>query len=180
MEYTPIERALRGYDRIMSKVETFLAVGCISLCGCIFLFTILNRLIFKMPLRWVEEACRMLLVLTVFSAQPIVIRERSQLKLAFLAEVLKGKPAEKVLGTICDLSLVAVFAVVFYLFLQYTLKTIAFPQYSPAMGYPMWVMYGLCTLTFLDSTIRALMVCWDDNFSKKKLFPKGGEDFSVN
>ena len=180
MEYTFVERVLRGYDRVMSKVETALSVGSISLCGCIFLFTILNRLFFKMPLRWVEEACRMLLVLTVFSAQPVIIRERSQLKLAFLAEVLKGKKAEKVLGTICDLSLMAVFAVIFVLFLQYTIKTIEFPQYSPAMGYPMWVMYGICTLTFLDSAIRALMVCWDDNFSKKKLFPKGGEEFSVN
>lgn len=56
----------------------------------------------------------------------------------------------------------------------------ALAQLSPAMGYPMWVMYGLCTLTLLDATVRSLMVFWDDNFARKKLFQSSGDDFSVN
>ena len=122
----------------------------------------------------------MLLILTIFSAQPIVTRERSHLKLAFLSEMFKGKKIEKVLDFISDLSVVVIFVTIFVLFFRYTLTSMKFTQLSPAMGYPMWVMYGICTLTFLDSTIRAIMVCWDDHFAKRKLFPRGGDDFSVN
>lgn len=180
MEYTPLERAIRKFDKIMSKIETFLAVSCITLCGAILLFSILNRLFFKIPLRWTEEACRMLLILTIFTAQPIVTRERSHLKLAFLSEVFKGKKIEKVLDTISDISVVAIFLTIFVLFFRYTLTSMKFTQLSPAMGYPMWALYGICTLTFLDTLIRAVMVCWDDHFAKKKLLPRGGDDFSVN
>lgn len=180
MNYNAFERAFRKFDKGMSKFETFLSVGCISACGIILLFSILNRLFFNIPLRWTEEACRMLLILTIFTAQPIVTRERSHLKLAFLSEMFKGKKAEKVLDFISDFSVLAIFLTIFLLFLQYTLMSMRYTQLSPAMGYPMWVLYGICTLTFLDSTIRAIMVCWDDYFAKRKLFPKGGDDFSVN
>ncbi len=180
MNYTPLERAFRKFDKGMSKFETFLSVSCITVCGIILLFSILNRLFFSIPLRWTEEACRMLLILTIFTAQPIVTRERSHLKLAFLSEMCKGKTAEKVLNFISDFSVFVIFLTIFVLFLQHTLKSMRYTQLSPAMGYPMWVLYGICTLTFLDSAIRAIMVCWDDYFSKKKLFPKGGDDFSVN
>ncbi|MPN35034.1 hypothetical protein SDC9_182528 [bioreactor metagenome] len=180
MNYNAFERTLRRFDKAMSKIETFLAVGCISLCGLILLFSILNRLFFKIPLRWTEEACRMLLILTIFTTQPIVTRERSHLKLAFLSEMFKGKKAEKVLDFISDISVLAIFLTIFLLFLRYTLSSMKFTQLSPAMGYPMWILYGICTLTFLDSTVRAIMVCWDDYFAKRKLFPRGGDDFSVN
>jgi len=180
MQYTAFERGLMKFDRVLSKLETLLAVGCITLCGAIFLFSILNRLFFKIPLRWTEEACRMLLILTIFTAQPIVTRERSHLKLAFLAEAFRGKKAEKILEFISDFSLVVIFAVIFWLFLQYTLNSMKFTQLSPAMGYPMWWIYGICTLAFLDTTLRAVMVCWDDHFSKRRLFPRSGEEFSVN
>lgn len=180
MNYNAFERAFRKFDKGMSKIETFLSVGCISACGIILLFSILNRLLFKIPLRWTEEACRMLLILTIFTAQPIVVRARSHLKLAFLSEMFKGKKAEKVLDFISDFSIIVIFLTIFVLFLRYTLTSMQYTQLSPAMGYPMWVLYGICTLTFLDATIRAIMVCWDDYFAKRKLFPKGVDDFSVN
>ena len=176
MEYTLWQRGLRKFDRIMSKIETFLAVACITLCGFLILFGILNRVLIKMPLRWTEEACRMLLILTIFTAQPIVTREWAHLKLAFLSEALKGRKAARVLETIADISLVVIFAVIFWLFGTYTISAMEYHQVSPAMGYPMWVMYGICTLAFLDTVIRAVMVTIDDNFSKKKLFPRRGED----
>lgn len=179
MEYTSVERGLRKFDRIMSKIETFVAVMCITVCGLLILFGILNRVIFKMPLRWTEEACRMLLILTIFTAQPIVTRERAHLKLPFLAEILKGKRGAKVLESIADVSLVIIFAVIFWLFFTYTISSMEYNQVSPAMGYPMWIMYGISSLAFLDTVIRAVMVTWDDNFSKKKLFPRSGEDFST-
>lgn len=179
MEYNCFERVLRVFDKILSKVETFLAVGSISACGLILLFSILNRLIFKIPLRWTEEACRMLLVLTIFTAQPIVTRERAHLKLAFLSEMLKGKKGERVIDFIADISLGIIFAIIFILFLNFTINSSKYNQLSPAMGYPMWILYGFFTLTFLDTTLRAVMVIWDDHFSKKKLFPHKNEDFST-
>jgi TRAP-type C4-dicarboxylate transport system permease small subunit len=179
MKFNAFERALRKFDKGMSKFETFLSVGCISLCGIILLFSILNRLFFNIPLRWTEEASRMLLILTIFTAQPIVVRERAELKLAFLSEMFKGKKAEKVLNFISDFSVFAIFLTISLLYLKYTLKSMQYTQLSPAMGYPMWILYGILTLAFLDSVIRAIMVCWNDYFAKKKLFPRGGDDFSV-
>ena len=174
------ERIVKKTDKILSKVETFLSVGCITLCGGILLFSILNRLIFKIPLRWTEEACRMLLILTVFTAQPIVTRESAHLKLAVLSEMLAGKKSAKVIDFISDLSVFIIFIVVFYLFGMYTIDQTKYNQLSPAMGYPMWVMYGIITLTLLDSVFRAILVIWDKYFSKKKLFEHGNDDFSVN
>lgn len=180
MNYNKFERILKGFDKGMSKFETVFAVGCITLCGFILIFGILNRLFFKIPVRWTEEASRMLLILTIFGAQPIVCRERAHLKLAFLSETAKNRIVKKLLSIISDFSLVVIFFIIFVLFLQYTLNAMEYTQLSPAMGYPMWVMYGLCTLTLLDATVRSIMVFWDDNFAKKKLFQSSGDDFSVN
>lgn len=180
MNYNKFERIFRGFDKGMSKFETAFSVGCITLCGFILIFGILNRLIFKIPLRWTEEASRMLLILTIFGAQPIVCRERAHLKLAFLSETIKNSVVKKILNILSDGSIVVIFFILFVLFLQYTLNAMEYTQLSPAMGYPMWVMYGLCTLTLLDATVRSLMVFWDDNFARKKLFQSSGDDFSVN
>lgn len=180
MEYSVFERIVRRIDKILSKVETFLSVGCITLCGTILLFSILNRLVFKMPLRWTEEACRMLLILTVFTAQPIVTRESAHLKLAVLSEMLSGKKAAKVIDFISDLSIFIIFIVIAYLFGAYTIDQTKFNQLSPAMGYPMWILYGIITLTLVDTVFRAILVIWDKYFSKKKLLDHGNEDFSVN
>ena len=51
---------------------------------------------------------------------------------------------------------------------------------SPAMGYPMWVLYAILSLMLLDTLFRALLVIWDKYFSKKNLFAHGDDDFSVN
>lgn len=180
MKYNLFERIAQKIDKILCKIETVVSVGCITLCGAILLFGIINRLIFKIPLRWTEEACRMLLILTVFSAQPIITRESAHLKLAFLSEMLSGKKSAKVLDFISDASVFAIFAVVFYLFLNYTISLSHYNQTSPAMGYPMWVLYAILSLMLFDTLLRALMVLWDNYFSKKKLFTHGDDDFSVN
>ena len=134
MKYNLFERTIQKIDKILCKVETFVSVGCITLCGAILLFSIINRLWIKLPLRWTEEASRMLLILTVFSAQPIVTRESAHLKLAFLSEMLTGSKAAKILDFISDASVFAIFAVVFYLFSTYTISLTHYNQLSPAMG----------------------------------------------
>ena len=180
MKYNLFERTIQKIDKILCKVETFVSVGCITLCGAILLFSIINRLWIKLPLRWTEEASRMLLILTVFSAQPIVTRESAHLKLAFLSEMLTGTKAAKILDFISDASVFAIFAVVFYLFSTYTISLTHYNQLSPAMGYPMWVLYAILSLMLLDTLFRALLVIWDKYFSKKNLFTHGDDDFSVN
>ncbi len=178
-EFNLFERFLRSFDAVLSKIETFLSVGSISLCGVILLFSILNRVLFKIPLRWTEEACRMLMIISIFSSQPIVTRERAHLKLAFLSEMLKGKKGEKIIDAIADASIIVIFTVVSILFFRYTISSSKYNQVSPAMGYPMWVLYGYLTLTLLDTTVRAIMVFWDDYFSKKKLFTHSDDEFTT-
>lgn len=178
-KYNLIERFFRKLDKILCKIEDACAVGTLSVCGVLLLFGILNRVIFKMPLRWTEEACRILLVLMVFSTQPIVTRSRAHLKLAFLSEIIKNEKVVKAIEFIGDLALVAAMTAILILFGKYTINTSHTTLKSASMGYPMWALYGLCTLTFLDATLRSIMVLWDDYFSKKSLFPKGDDDFST-
>jgi len=180
MKYNLFERAIQKVDKALCKVETCVSVGCITLCGAILLFGILNRVLFKLPLRWTEEACRMLLILTIFTAQPIITRESAHLKLAFLSEMLSGKKAAKVLDFISDVSVFAIFCVVFYLFFTYTISLTQYHQLSPAMGYPMWMLYGILSLALLDTLFRSALVIWEKYFSKKKLLSHGDDDFSVN
>lgn len=178
-KFNLFERFLRRFDVIMSKIETFLSVGSISLCGAILLFSILNRALFKIPLRWTEEACRMLMIISIFSAQPIVTREKAHLKLAFLSEMLKGKKGEKIIEAIADASIFVIFTFIFVLFFKYTISATKYNQVSPAMGYPMWILYAYFTLTFFDTAIRAAMVFWDDYISKKNLFTHGDDEFTT-
>lgn len=180
MKNNLFERIIQKIDKILCKVETGVSVGCVSLCGAILLFSILNRLIFKIPLRWTEEACRMLLILTVFTAQPIITREAAHLKLAILSEMLQGKKSAKVIEFISDLSVVVIYVLICYLFTAYTIDQTRFNQRSPAMGYPMWVMYGIISLTLLDTVFRSILVIWDKYIAKNQLLSHGNDDFSVN
>lgn len=179
-EYNIIERIFRWIDRVLLKYEKFITVFSISFCGLLLLFGVLNREIFKFPLRWTEEATRTLLVIMIFTAQPVICRERAHLKMAVLSEMLEGRKSGWFVDMLGDLALAATYVLLFILWLKYTLKTAAFPQTSPALGYPMWILYALCTLSFALAMLRTLMVTWDDYFSKKSLFPKTGEDISVN
>ena len=99
--YNAIERVVRYMDRVLSKIETFFSVGTTVACGLLLLFGILNRVVFKIPLRWTEEASRLLLILMVFTSLPIVTRERAHLKLAFLSETVKNKKVVTVLNFFC-------------------------------------------------------------------------------
>lgn len=177
--YNAIERVMRFIDRVLSKTETFLSVGTTITCGLLLLFGILNRVVFKIPLRWTEEASRLLLILMVFTSLPIVTRERAHLKLAFLSETVKNKKVVTVLNFLADVSLIIIFAFISVLFFRYAVDAQKFGIVSPSMGFEMWILYGFCSLTFLDTTIRAFMVVWDDFFSKKTLLPRGNDDFST-
>ncbi len=177
--YNAIERAVRCVDRVLSKIETFLSVGTTIVCGLLLLFGILNRVVFEIPLRWTEEASRLLLILMVFTSLPIVTRERAHLKLAFLSETLKNKKAVNVLNFIADASLIIIFSFIFVLFFKYAKDAQKFGIVSASMGFKMWILYGFCSLTFLDTALRAAMVVWDDFFSKKRLIPRGNDDFST-
>lgn len=179
--YTPFERFARKLDRVLSKIEDIVSIVCFTVIAGLVIFGILTRVALHIPCNWSEETCRILMIIVVYTGLSIVTRERANLRLSMLADALaKTKYGTKIANFGADLLLLITLALLTVLFVSLTQQTKAFGQVSPALGYPMWWVYAYVTFCFGLTSLRQLMVMWDDYFSKKSLFPKSGEDISVN
>jgi C4-dicarboxylate transporter DctQ subunit len=173
------EKLFTRIDHVLSAVESYCGVFCFALMGVFILFSIASRLFFHLPIIWIEEASRYLMIIGVYMGLPIVTREKSHLSLTLLPDLLRGK-ARTVVRFSCDLLIIATFAALAVICLIYTRLTFQFGQKSAAMAIPMWWMYGLITFTFLLNFIRQAMVMWNDYFAKHRLLEIKKEDITVS
>ncbi len=176
---TPFEKAVLKVDKVLSSVESIISAACFVCMTLMVLFGIFSRYFITVPLTWVEETSRHLMVIGIYTGVAICTREKSHLALDMIPSMLPQK-ASKILVFINQVIGLVSLIVISYITIQYSNQAFKYHQLSPALRYPMGFMYAYIAFTFILGSVRQLMVMWNDYLSKNKVLYIDSESISAS
>jgi len=166
-------------DRLMAFIENLISIAGFSAMVVLVVVGILSRFVFHIPFMWIEEASRYLMVAGVYVGVSMGIRDKAHLGLTALIDALPPKPKKLLQMTLN--------VIMIFLCLYFSIYTISFMhqvqtngQASPALRFPMWIVYIPMGIGFIFGTIRSLMVFWNDFICKAPVLPYGDDEVQVN
>lgn len=155
-------------DSIMNAIENIVCIFSFVSMAVLVLAGITTRFILHIPFMWVEEAARYLMVTGVFIGVSMAMRERAHVGLTGLVEMLPAKIC-KALKIGSETVTILAFGLFTYYSLAFLLEVRLLGQKTPALSWPMWVIYIPLSIGFFMTTIRALLRFWNDYLIKDKI-----------
>lgn len=150
--------------------ELFLVIFLVLIC-CIELAQVIIRKIPWIPaLTWAEEFCRFMWIWSVFISLPYTIRKGNMLRVAILLDAMPHK-LRKTVNIIVDLITTASMALCAYYSVGVVKKILVSGETSPAMMWPMWLVYSCMIVGFVLGVVRGIQqaVIHIQHFNEKDL-----------
>jgi len=151
-------KLIRWLDR---HFEEYLMIFClVSITLVMFIQVIIRKLPWIPALTWAEEFCRFAWVWSVFLSLPYTIKHASMLRVTALKDIMPAN-VRRVLDVTVDIAIIAAMGML----LKYAIPLVGdrylSGETSPAMGWPMWVMYSFMILGFGLGVFRGIqrLVC---------------------
>lgn len=116
---------------------------------------VIMRYCFHSALSWSDELCCYCLAISAFLALSASIRHKSQIRMDTIT-VLLSKQAQKGIGILCDIMMLAFTMLCAKGTLDLFTKTLETNQKSPALQIPVANLYGIMGFCFALSTFRVL------------------------
>lgn len=137
--------------------ETFMVIMLI-LIACITMVQVVIRKIPSIPsLTWAEEFCRFCWIWSVFISLPYTIRKGNMLRVAVLMDLLPEK-IHKVCNIVVDVINMACMGILAFYSVEVISGIVESGETSPAMVWPMWVVYSFMLIGFALATIRGIQM----------------------
>lgn len=133
-------------------VVLLVMISCIELIQVIF-----RNLSFVDALTWPEEFCRFCWIWSVFLSLPFTIRKGSMLRVNVIVDLLP-QTVRKIVNIAIDLVNMAVMGVLFKYSIEVVNKIRISAEASPAMTWPMWIIYSIMLVGFGLGAFRALQM----------------------
>lgn len=150
--------------------ETFLVI-LLVLITCVSLLQVIIRNIPWIPsLKWAEEFCRFMWIWSVFLSLPYTIRKGSMLRVSVLLDLLPHA-LRKLISILVDIITTASMALLAVYSISVVADILASGETSPAMLWPMWVVYSVMLIGFALGAVRGAQqtVIHIQNFNEKEL-----------
>ena len=147
---------MKAFKWLDEHFEEACLVVLLVLISCVELMQVVVRNISFIPaLKWAEEFCRFCWIWSVFISLPYTIRKGSMLRVSVLLDIFPSKVRNVInifvdLISSCVLLLLGIHAVSV---VQYILQS---GETSPAMLWPMWIVYSIMLLGFFLGVLRGL------------------------
>lgn len=136
--------------------EEALLVILLVLISCVELVQVIVRNIPAIPaLTWAEEFCRFCWIWSVFISLPYTIRKGNALRVTVLLDLFPEK-LRRVVNIAVDLLTFAVMAFLGYYAITVVQNIRASGETSPAMLWPMWIIYSIMLLGFFLGALRTV------------------------
>ena len=140
--------------------EETLLVILLVLIACINMWQVIVRnLEFIDPLTWAEEFSRFCWIASVFLSLPYTIRRGSMLRVSVLLDVMP-QAVRNTLNILVDVITTACMAMLLVYSFECVANQIERAETSPAMLWPMWIVYSTMTLGFALGAVRGLQMVW--------------------
>lgn len=135
--------------------ETFMVVLLVVISIVSLLQVIIRKIPWIPSLTWAEEFCRFCWIWSVFISLPYTIRMQNMLRVSVLVDLLPNKMRNAV-NIVVEIVIMASMALMAYhsWFLVANIK--ASNELSPAMLWPMWIIYSMMLIGFALATLRSI------------------------
>ena len=138
--------------------EETLLVIMLVLIACINMWQVVVRnLEFIPPLTWAEEFSRFCWIASVFVSLPYTIRKGNMLRVSVLLDIMPSK-MRNTINILVDLVTAASMSLLLFYSFQVVSDRMASGETSPAMLWPMWMVYSTMTFGFLFGALRGIQM----------------------
>ena len=138
--------------------EEAILVFLLVVIACVELAQVVCRNVPFLPaLTWAEELCRFAWIATVFLSLPYTIRNSNALRVSVLIDSLPPK-LHNALNIFVDVVTAGIMGLLAYNSIAVLQRTIASGETSPAMVWPMWIMYTFVLVGFVLATLRSIQM----------------------
>lgn len=151
--------------------EESILVILLVVISCVSLIQVIIRNIPSIPsLQWAEEFCRFCWIWSVFLSLPYTIRKGNMLRVNVLLDLLPGS-TRKVINIAVDLITTGSMALLAFYSAPVIKGVLSSGETSPAMLWPMWIVYSVMVVGFVLGTVRGLQqtIIHSMNFHEKEL-----------
>ena len=146
-------KAIKWLDK---HFEETLLIVLLVLISCVQLAQVIVRNVPFIPaLKWAEEFSRFCWIWSVFLSLPYTLRKASMLRVSTLLDVFP-QVARKILNIIIDLVNAAVMLLLGVHSVSVVRGIVESGETSPAMLWPMWIVYSIMLVSFFLAVLRAL------------------------
>lgn len=146
-------KAIKWLD---AHFEEAILVFFLVVIACIELIQVICRNVPALPtLTWPEELCRFTWIATVFLSLPYTIRTSNMLRVSVMIDALPYK-AHNALDVFVDIVTASMMGILAWESIAVLQRIYASGETSPAMGWPMWVMYLIVLVGFVLAVIRSI------------------------
>lgn len=136
--------------------EETLLIILLVLISVVELVQVIVRNIPSIPsFTWAEEFCRFCWIWSVFLSLPYTIRKASMLRVNVLVDTMPQK-VRKVINIAVDIVLAATMCLLGVNSLSVIGRIMKSSETSPAMKWPMWIIYSVMLAGFFLATLRSL------------------------
>jgi C4-dicarboxylate transporter DctQ subunit len=163
-----IKKAIFIFDKYLSACEKTLS--SLMLLGIVVavLVGIVMRFVLQLPNMYGEEISRYLFIGCIFIGISIGVREKAHLGIDSIVKLLPEK-VSRVVQFIADMFSTFVYIVLTVLAFRFIIIIKNFGQSSPAMIFlSMHVVYSLLFIGFILSSVRSIIMLYNDYFSRCK------------
>lgn len=135
--------------------ETLLVVLLVLISVVELIQVVVRNISFIPALKWAEEFCRFCWIWSVFLSLPYTIRKASMLRVNVLLDVMPNK-VKNTVNIIVDLVTAATMFLLGINSIDVIRKIVKSGETSPAMAWPMWIIYSIMLVGFLLAALRGL------------------------
>lgn len=152
-------------------MEEFLLVILLVVIACVSLLQVIIRKIPWIPsLTWAEEFCRFCWIWSVFLSLPYTIRMGNMLRVSVLLDMMPNV-LRKTINILVDFVITGSMALLAYHSVAVVSGIQASGEASPAMLWPMWIVYSVMLIGFVLAVLRGIqqIVIHIQRFNEKEL-----------
>ena len=135
--------------------ETLLVVLLVLISVVELIQVIIRNVPFIPALKWAEEFCRFCWIWSVFLSLPYTIRKASMLRVSVLLDVMPAKVKSSI-NILVDIITAATMCLLGVNSVSVIQKIVKSGETSPAMKWPMWIIYSIMLLGFFLAALRGL------------------------
>lgn len=152
MDKSPKTNIILKIGQCADRIETAIAsIAFVFMCVFV-LTTVIYRYVLREPILWSEEASRYLMIMGIFVAMPVAVRDHVHLGVDIFINMLP-KVGQKMAHIFSDVITLIAYLAIDYACYLFVVKTLRGNQASPAMHIPMAAVYGVIFLGFILATI---------------------------
>ena len=166
-----MKKFLKWFDEHFEEtllVILLVVISCVSLIQ-----VIVRKLPFIPTLKWAEEFCRFAWIWSVFLSLPYTIKKGNMLRVAILLDLFP-QAVRKSINILIDLVVAGVMGFLCWNSIPVIQKIRESAETSPAIAWPMWIIYIIVFVGFLLGACRGIQtaIYHITHFREKELSTK--------